>query len=357
MVTSEPGSTAPLPAPATGARLLRTLAALVIVMAGIKVAAPVVLPVLIAAFLALICGLPARRLTERGLPGWLAITVVLLVLALVVFLASGVVTSSLADFTASLDQYQPRVQALLDGLESHLRSWGVVLDADPLARIFNPTALLQLVASTAQSALGTLGDLVVILLLMAFMLAEQQGLPDKLRRARAASGGDITQYARAVDQVHAYVLVKTWVSLLTGLLAALLLWALGVDYPILWGMIAFFFNFIPNIGSILAAGPPVLLALLQHGWGISIGTAAGYVAINMAIGNVLEPRVMGRRLGLSALVVLLSLIFWDWLLGPVGMLLSVPLTTAVKIWLENTEDGKGIAVLLGPVEGTGAPAP
>jgi AI-2 transport protein TqsA len=133
---------------------------------------------------------------------------------------------------------------------------------------------------------------------------------------------------------------------LVGILCALM----GVDFAVLWGLTAFLLNFIPNVGSILAAAPAVLVALVQLGAGPAAGLAAGYLAINMTMGNVIEPRLTGASLGLSPLVVIVSLIFWSWLWGPVGMLLSVPLTTVVKICLESREDLRPIAVLLGPAD-------
>jgi len=130
-------------------------------------------------------------------------------------------------------------------------------------------------------------------------------------------------------------------------------WILGVDFPVLWGLLAFLFNFIPNIGSILAAVPPVLLALVQFGIGRTLAVAGGYVAVNMVVGNVIEPMVFGRKLGLSNLVVFLSLVFWGWIWGPVGMLLSVPLTMVVKLALEHSEQYHWVAVLLGPTSDPG----
>ena len=178
------------------------------------------------------------------------------------------------------------------------------------------------------------------------MLLEASGLPRKLL---ALSGGSpllMEQAERIRDAINRYMSLKTALSILTGLLVTLLLRALGVDYAILWGLLATFFNFVPNIGSIIAAVPAVLLALIQFGPSTALLTAGGYLIINVSIGNFLEPRIMGRGLGLSTLVVFLSLVFWGWVLGPVGMLLSVPLTMIVKITLENFEQTHWIAVLL-----------
>lgn len=141
--------------------------------------------------------------------------------------------------------------------------------------------------------------------------------------------------------------IKTWMSAITGVLVTLMLWALDVDYPQLWGVLAFLLNYVPNIGSLIAAAPAVLLALIQ----INIETAAivvvGYVIINLVIGNVVEPKFLGKELDLSTLVVFLSLVFWGWVLGPVGMVLSVPLTISAKLALDESEETQWLGTLLG----------
>jgi len=155
--------------------------------------------------------------------------------------------------------------------------------------------------------------------------------------------------------VQRYMAIKTWMSLMTGCVVALWLYIIGVDYPLLWGLLAFLLNYVPNIGSIIAAVPAVLLALIQLGGGSAILAGAGYLVVNMAIGNFLEPRVMGKGLGLSTLVVFISLVFWGWVFGPVGMLLSVPLTMTIKIALDSNEETRWASVLLGSE--TGPPPP
>jgi predicted PurR-regulated permease PerM len=149
------------------------------------------------------------------------------------------------------------------------------------------------------------------------------------------------------DSVQRYLLIKTLVSLATGFVVGIALTILGVDYAILWAVIAFLLNYIPNIGSIIAAVPPMLIAMIQLGPMSSLLVAGLYIVINTIFGNVVEPRYMGRSLGLSTLVVFVSLVFWGWVFGPVGMLLSIPLTMVVKIALENSDRNRWLAVLLG----------
>ena len=134
----------------------------------------------------------------------------------------------------------------------------------------------------------------------------------------------------------------------TGIAIGVWLAVIGVDYAMLWGLLAFLLNYVPNIGSIIAAVPTVLFAAVQLGPGAALWSAAGYLVVNVVVGSVVEPRFMGRGLGLSTLVVFLSLVFWGWVLGPVGMFLSVPLTMMIKIALDSRPDTHWIAVLLGP---------
>ncbi|MCA8944062.1 MAG: AI-2E family transporter, partial [Planctomycetes bacterium] len=183
--------------------------------------------------------------------------------------------------------------------------------------------------------------------LMIFMLGEANGFSSKV--ARAVGEGEALERARQLkDRIASYLSIKTVISLVTGVLIGLFTMFMGLDSPALWGFVAFAFNFIPNIGSIIAAIPAVLMALIVNGWPNALGVAIGYAIVNTVIGSVVEPKVMGRKLGLSTLVVFLSLLFWSWVFGPIGMLLSVPLTVAVKILCEHVEDLRPVAVLLGP---------
>jgi predicted PurR-regulated permease PerM len=180
------------------------------------------------------------------------------------------------------------------------------------------------------------------------ILLEVSAISAKIRAAFRDPERQFARLDRITENVRRYLAVKTLFSLVTGVAVAVWLGILGVDYALLWGLLAFLLNYIPNIGSIIAAVPALILAFLQMGFGGALITAIGYLLVNVVMGNFIEPRVMGARVGLSTLVVFLSLVFWGWVLGPVGMLLSVPLTMILKIVLEETEETRWIAVLLGP---------
>ena len=203
-------------------------------------------------------------------------------------------------------------------------------------------------ANTLNSLGGVLTNTFFVFLTLIFILSEAAGFPLKIRAiAMDDPEVDTWQYANIIAGVNRYLLIKTLTSLCTGLTIWAWLSVQGVDYPVMWGVFAFLLNYIPNIGSIIAAVPAVLLALIQLG-AVQAGISGlGFLLANVMIGSLLEPKVMGQGIGLSSLVVFLSLAFWGWVLGPVGMLLSVPLTMAVKIVLSTGENTRWLAVLLG----------
>ena len=174
-------------------------------------------------------------------------------------------------------------------------------------------------------------------------------MPEKVRVAFQHDEREpFLAFAQFMTLLNKYLAIKTLVSAATGVIAALWLLYLGVDFPLVLGLLAFLLNYIPTLGSIIAAVPAVILAFMQFGPGMAGITALGYVAMNVGLGNVLEPRLQGRGLGLSPMVVFLSLIFWGWLLGLVGILLAIPLTMTAKLAFEETPRYQWLAILLGP---------
>lgn len=329
------------------ARFLLYTAAFIVVVAGMKAAASLLVPFLLSIFIALICVPPVAWLKGRGLPGWAAIAVMVLAIIIAATLMGTLVGTSIRDFRTDLPFYEKRLIEMTAGLQQWLAGRGMVFDIGDWRDSVNPGAVMQLAGNT----LASLGSLTtngfMILITVVFILAEQVGFRDKLAQARSVPRDSLAAIGRFTDSVNHYVGLKTLTSLLTGVLVGLALWLLGVGYPVMWALLTFLLNFVPTIGSILAAAPPVLLALVQVG-PVTAGLAAGVqILINVVIGNVLEPRWMGRGLNLSPLVVFLSLVFWGWVLGPIGMLLSVPLTILVKIALESDPGTRWIGVMLG----------
>ena len=344
-----------------GARFLLMGASFVVVVAGLRLGASMLLPFALALFIAVMSMPLMFWLQLRRVPAPMAVALTMLVIGA---LFGGIIllgTQSVAELQTQLPGYQERLRVLyeswVDGLSARI---GVPLDQYLTLSLIDPGAAVGLFGQTAARVVGFLGNTFVVLLIMAFILAEATVFPFKFRAILGPEAGDGRRMTKVIREVQEYLGIKTAVSLATGLLIGLLAWILGLDFPILLGLIGFVMNYIPTVGSILAAVPALVLSLLQFGTlGHFLAVSIAYGLINTVFGNIIEPNLMGRRLGLSTLVVILSLLFWAWLWGPVGALLAVPLTMVVKIMLENTEDLSWVAILLdkAPPQTVGAFAP
>lgn len=322
-------------------------AAFVIIVSGMKSATVLVVPFLLAGFLAIICAPPLFWMKSKGVPSIIGILVLLMGAVLVQIILVTLVSKSVSDFSQNLPFYQDRLKTLTYDSLQVLSRYGIDLETDKIAEILNPSRILKLAANMLNGLGGVLTNTFFVFLTLIFILSEAAGFPNKLRAILNDRNSDLGTYSQIMSGVNKYLGIKTLTSLGTGIVISLWLFFQGVDFPIMWGVFAFLLNYIPNIGSIIAAVPAVLLALVQLG-PVSAGIAAlGFLLVNTLVGSVIEPKVMGEGTGLSALVVFLSLAFWGWVLGPVGMLLSVPLTMAVKIALSKTESTKWLAILLG----------
>lgn len=330
-----------------GIRFLVTIAAFMIVVAGLREAKSLILPILMAAFLAILAMGPVSWLTERKVPKWLAY-----VMVFTAFIGAAVgVGYALGDSVADFSNRRPEFEAVLNerlgGVITFLDGAGLAPSRDDLAENVDSDQVVRMVGGALQAVGAVLSNLLFVALTLGFMLAEAAGLPNKIRMAIGDPGADISRLTRILAQINTYLWVKTQVSFITGLMAWGLCAACDIEYAFLWGLVAYVLNYIPQLGSFIAAVPPILVGYVQHDWPIALGVLIGYIVINVLMGSIIEPRWMGRTFGLSTLIVFLSLLFWGFVWGPVGMFLSVPLTMVVKIMLEQSDDLGWIAVLMG----------
>ena len=394
------------PSRPNGVRFLYMLAAFVVVVAGMRAAEPFLNPLLLAVFLSVICAPAYLGLLRRGFSQWLAMLIVAGTLCAVASVLMAVVMKSITSFTEKQDYYQQLIEEKYEtlrqnpGIAGRIEAWlsrseesdtlnpstnsdndiggntagqpqppthsGASADSDAdtapaepagsgVGSAWTNTVLdqfnLQLVVSLLSRVAGSLGNLLsqalLIVLTVVFILLEAGSFEDKLARAFSRRNDTSQQAEQMVRSVQRYMAIKTAVSLATAILIGLWLRLIGVPYISLWMLLTFLLNFIPNIGSIIAALPAVLIAWLELGTMQATSCAVGYVVVNMVIGNFLEPRFMGRGLGLSPLVIFCSMVFWGWVLGPVGMLLSAPLTMTVHIVLNGFDDTRWVATLMG----------
>lgn len=206
--------------------------------------------------------------------------------------------------------------------------------------------VVDVATSVLQGAARSFSSIATATVILIFLLLEAADYRIKFRAALSESV-DVGRLEKVTVDVQRYLFVKTVTSAVTGLLIWLLCTIVGVEFPVLWGLVAFVLNYIPVVGSIIAAVPALLLGCISLNLVAVVGLGAGYIVVNTAVSNFLEPTLMGRHLGLSPLIVFMSLVFWGWAWGPIGMFLSVPITMMVKILLENSDDLRWVATLMG----------
>ena len=325
---------------------LVVLAAIAVILLFAKFAAPILAPVLLAAFIAIVALPPLRWMMQHGVPKWIALAAILFVLFDFGSILALLMTSGLEGFRENLPGYQQRFELLSEQLGNWLEAAGIEGSRAALPDMVDARKVVSFVRAMLASVSNTLGVGLLVLLTVAFILAEASKLGPRIKKAFSASESFQTQFERVLGSLSQYMLIKIASSFATGLVVWVLLWGLGIDFAALWAILAFVLNFIPFVGAILMMIPPVLLATVQADLETALLVAVGFIAANTIIGNVLEPRFMGEGLGISTLTVFLSLIFWGWLLGTIGVFLSVPLTIVLIAVLEANESTRPLAVLL-----------
>lgn len=321
-------------------------ASLIIVLAGIKAASVIIVPFILAVFIAIICMPLVHGLMRWKIPRSISIISILLGVVLLTAMLAGVVGSSMNQLVASIPLYREQFSTHLQWITQFLETHNIHISLNTLLDYFDPGAAISLATNLLASFSGTMANLFLILLVVMLMLLEAPSLSQRLHIALADPHMRQSQIDQFFDSVKHYMAIKTVISLITGFMVGFFLWCINLEFFILWGLLAFLLNYIPNVGSVIAAIPPILLASIQLGFADALLVVGFFLTLNLIIGNLIEPRIMGNGLGLSTLVVFLSLIFWGWLLGSVGMLLSVPLTMIVKIGLETQQDSAWFAFLL-----------
>ncbi|NQU32947.1 MAG: AI-2E family transporter [Bacteroidetes bacterium] len=324
-----------------------TFAAFLIIIGVVMYASSIITPVLLAIFITIVCAQPIRWLESKKVPNGLAVALVLMSILGILLGLGEVIGRSIVKFSNNSAIYAQRLNEIMSSLFSTLHGMGFDMSVEKLESYISPNSIMNLSASFLGAIGSLMSNMFLIIFILIFMLLELNSFNLKIKAITSTTDGAISYFKRIEQSIRQYLGLTTIVSLLTGVVVYFALIIIGVDYAIMWALLAFMFNFIPNIGSIVASIPAIVFAAIQLGTGGAIWTAVSYVAINMIVGNVIQPPLMGKGLGLSTLVVFISLIFWGYLLGTVGMFLSVPLTMVVKIVLEQKESTRWIAIMLG----------
>ncbi|HRR57237.1 MAG TPA: AI-2E family transporter [Acidobacteriota bacterium] len=329
-------------------KFLLGAAAFVIVVAGIRAAAPLLVPLLLSIFLAVLAAPVFFWLKHRRVPVAVAVSLIVFGFLGLVSIAAVFVGNSLNRFVGLLPTYEARLSQEFMSFVDWLSRYDIQVSWRGALAWLDAGRTMGFAADLLTSVGGVATNFLLVLLTVIFILLEASGFPLKIRTAFSRAEPALQGFEEFARNLNRYIGIKTLMSLLTGVLVFLWTRLLGVEFALLWGLLAFVLNYIPNLGSIFASLPAILIGLLQHGWQGGLLVASGYLAINLVVSNLLEPRLMGRGLGLSPLMVFVSLVVWGWLLGPMGFILSVPLTMTLKIAFGSSARLRWIAVLLGP---------
>ncbi|MBI5947636.1 MAG: AI-2E family transporter [Chloroflexi bacterium] len=342
----------PGPTRASITRLLLPLAASVIVLAGVKQAAGILNPLLLALFILLVLVPMLRWLRERGLPGWLAVTTVASFVLLVGAVGVTYTVVTAKEISDKLPEYKDQLAERQETVENWLEEQGVDVAALKEDNNLDGNDALQFAVDFALGMASTLTSTVLMGVVLVYLLAESAGYSKRFHRAI----GEQAPFHRALEDfardLGKFMNLRAWLGLIAAIFDAILLWALGVDFAVFWGVLSFAMSFIPNVGFIIALVPPTVLAFIEFGVVKSLVVLGGYIAINSGIDYIVAPRMLGRGLNLSPLVTFLAVVFWAWILGAPGAFLALPLTLAIKkLVLEQFEETRWIAAVIGTDDG------
>ncbi|OSL45928.1 hypothetical protein EATG_03691 [Escherichia coli H605] len=332
----------------TGMHILLKLASLVVILAGIHAAADIIVQLLLALFFAIVLNPLVTWFIRRGVQRPIAITIVVVVMLIALTALVGVLAASFNEFISMLPKFNKELTRKLFKLQEMLPFLNLHMSPERMLQRMDSEKVVAFTTALMTGLSGAMASVLLLVMTVVFMLFEVRHVPYKMRFALNNPQIHIAGLHRALKGVSHYLALKTLLSLWTGVIVWLGLALMGVQFALMWAVLAFLLNYVPNIGAVISAVPPMIQVLLFNGVYECILVGALFLVVHMVIGNILEPRMMGHRLGMSTLVVFLSLLVWGWLLGPVGMLLSVPLTSVCKIWMETTKGGSKLAILLGP---------
>jgi predicted PurR-regulated permease PerM len=326
------------------------LACIVVIIAGVKIASEIVIVLFLAIFISSIISTLIKILDKRHIPKLISYLLVLGVFTLISLLLAYIVNISLKDFITNLPTYEEKLQQTIVNIISLAENYGYSIDKKTILDTLNLNSFFGITTNLIGSIGTFLSKFLLIIIGIGFILAESKSFEKKLKILFRKESDKIEHFNLFSNNIQKYFLVKTATSFLTGFLVAITLIFFDISYPILWGVIAMLFNFIPVVGSIIAAIPAILLSFLTSDLNTTLILIVLYLAINIFISNIIEPKFMGKELGLSPLVIFFSLILWGWVLGIVGMFLAVPITMTLKIAFDSNKTTKWISLLMSSVK-------
>jgi predicted PurR-regulated permease PerM len=332
-------------------------AGLFVMVFGLKNTSSIVSPILLAAIIAVSVTPVIKWLMGKGLPAWLAqvITIGLLVAVIAGFVL--LMSASINELSASLPQYADSLDGQQEATQTKLADQGIGGQLGISLPEIDSSQVMDFLGSFLGGIASVLSGVVLMLVVLIFLIVAAPGFPSKLKTEFPGNPPTLKRFSKVVRDLRQYMSVTTGINFLVGLVDVVFLVILGVDYALLWGLLAFLLGYVPAVGFWVALIPPFLLAWAELGPSSALIVLVGYVLINGGVQNFIQPKVMGQGVNLAPLAVVLSLVFWGWVLGPMGALLAVPMTVLVKdLVLESFDDSRGLARLISGGTSSAKPA-
>ena len=329
----------------SASKIMLFLASFVVIVFGMREAAQIITPIIIAFIVAILFSPFHSWLIEKRVPAWVALVIVILVILLVISVMVGVTVVSITQFINRIPEYSESLQGLVDGVVDLIGLLPIDVSSLLNFELFDVTQILNVSGSLLSGVLDAFSNWFILLLLVAFMLADFTFLPQKFK-AMFKNNEQIIAISELMSSIRRYLSITASMGLVIGVFNAVLLIFIGVDFAVLWGILGFLMNFIPSVGIIISVIPPVILALLEYNWQVALVAGLAIIVVNFVIENVVQPRIMEEDLNISPLFIMISLVLWTFVLGPIGTILAVPLTLiATKLLLEASEETRWLAIL------------
>jgi len=311
-------------------RLLLTLAALVVIIGGMRYASGVLNPIFVALFVVMGISPVLDWMRRKKIPAWVAIAIVTVAFLALAAALGGIVASYVGSFGERLNVYQDKLSEMISDVQTWLGGHGIDTTSQYFSGVVDVERITNSVQDLLFSVVDAFNNVFLMILIILFMLAQVYSFPQRVYSMLCLSARFEASFKSFAEVTRSYLFTKGWLALIAAILSTGVYFAFGVDFALLWGIFFFVLSFIPNFGFIISVIPPFAVTVLEHGWTRAFIVLGVIVVMNFIVDNILAPRFMSRSVGLSTLAVFLSLIIWAWILGPVGALISVPLTLMVK---------------------------
>lgn len=327
-------------------KMLFVGASVVILIAGMGAYSAILNPIILAMFLTVIVSPIFKWLVKKGMPAAVALLIMIVAVTVLSVAFLFFLFASFKGLANSLSTYETGLNQALADLQAGLASMGVDIGSIELSDIIDPASLLQWIGGFLTTLGGLAGTALFVTLMIVFALLEVTSFKQKLTQGLGADNPVVERSTKFTRSLINYILARTLVNVFTGGAVTIMLWLMGIDYALLWGILTFFLSYVPYVGIFIATVPSVLLALAQYGVGAAILVILGVTVINVLAENLVAPKIVGKGLSMSPLLVFVSFFFWSWLMGPLGMFLAMPVTVTVYFVLDSFEETRWVALLM-----------